>query len=81
MEFPYRSYHGPRTSRFRVLRIKLCFVFHLCLGNFVGQFGVCTASCRYLGLTVFVSTVLRDSGGTFRCSPGVGDLLLLLPGL
>ena len=23
MEFPYRSYHGPRTNRFRVLRIKL----------------------------------------------------------
>ena len=24
---------------------------------------------EYLGLTVFVSTVLRDPGGTFRCSP------------
>ena len=60
---------------------KAVFLFHLCLGNFVGQFGMCTASFRYLGLTVFVSTVLRESGGTFRCSPGVGDQLLLLPGL
>ena len=36
---------------------------------------------EYLGLTVFVSTVLRDSGEAFRCFPGVGDKLLLLPGL
>ena len=33
----------------RVLRRNLCSEFHLCLGNSVGQLGVCTASCRIPG--------------------------------
>ena len=33
----------------RVLRRKLYSVFHLCLGNSVGQLGVGTASCRIPG--------------------------------
>ena len=33
----------------RVLRRKLYSVFHLCLGNSVGQLGVSTASCRIPG--------------------------------